>query len=337
MLKLNGLILLLTIFITSCGNAFNFSKIPITFNVPESRYYQFKAQFDEAEDAFKSKSGKDKENGPKPGMVLLNTETGAKDYMENIRSFSFSNDSRWILYSKHMKDAKDKTGTDLIMKSLLDSAAYTYSFVTKYALDSISSHLALVVADTNGMGNGVFVSDLTTQPGEFVSIYNDSSAWADNLTWNNREQSLAYLAGIPGEKEKREKAALFTWSPGQSDAEVVLEDQDLEEGWLVYHTNRLRWSKDGQRLFLGTKPETEIIPEVELIIGHQADVPKLNPEETQNRFNLVFKNFIKIFAGKDHPLVLFLDDLQWADLASLNLINVGLIGREIKNTTRHLA
>ncbi|TDJ08097.1 MAG: hypothetical protein E2O68_02600 [Deltaproteobacteria bacterium] len=52
-------ILFLTIILTSCGNAFRFSKLPITFNVPESRYYQFKAQFDETEDAFKSKSGKD--------------------------------------------------------------------------------------------------------------------------------------------------------------------------------------------------------------------------------------------------------------------------------------
>jgi hypothetical protein len=57
MLKINGLVFLL--FLVSCGNAYNFSKLPITFNVPESRYYQFKAQFDETEDAFKSKSGKD--------------------------------------------------------------------------------------------------------------------------------------------------------------------------------------------------------------------------------------------------------------------------------------
>jgi predicted ATPase/signal transduction histidine kinase/CheY-like chemotaxis protein len=65
-----------------------------------------------------------------------------------------------------------------------------------------------------------------------------------------------------------------------------------------------------------------VIPEVELIIGPQPDVPELAPTEAQNRFNLVFQKFIKVLAQPKHPLVIFLDDLQWADRASLNLINI---------------
>ncbi|MBD2694683.1 ATP-binding protein [Anabaena catenula] len=63
-----------------------------------------------------------------------------------------------------------------------------------------------------------------------------------------------------------------------------------------------------------------VIPEVELIIGAQPDVPELPPKEAQNRFNLVFQNFISVFTQKEHPVVIFIDDLQWADIASLNLI-----------------
>ncbi len=63
-----------------------------------------------------------------------------------------------------------------------------------------------------------------------------------------------------------------------------------------------------------------VIPEVELIIGPQPPVPELGTVETQNRFNLVFKNFLRLFCGPDHLLVIFLDDLQWIDSASLNLI-----------------
>ncbi len=66
----------------------------------------------------------------------------------------------------------------------------------------------------------------------------------------------------------------------------------------------------------------EIIPELELIIGKQPKAQELSPMESQNRFNMVFLNFIHVFAAKEHPLILFLDDLQWADSASLKLIQL---------------
>ncbi|AFZ19629.1 hybrid sensor histidine kinase/response regulator [Allocoleopsis franciscana] len=66
----------------------------------------------------------------------------------------------------------------------------------------------------------------------------------------------------------------------------------------------------------------EVIPEVELIIGKQPPVPELSSTESQNRFNLVFQNLIRAFCAKEHPLVIFLDDLQWADSATLKLIEL---------------
>ena len=66
----------------------------------------------------------------------------------------------------------------------------------------------------------------------------------------------------------------------------------------------------------------EVIPEVELIVGPQPPVPDLGAHESQNRFNLVFQKFIRVFTQKEHPLVIFLDDLQWIDSASLKLIQL---------------
>ena len=66
----------------------------------------------------------------------------------------------------------------------------------------------------------------------------------------------------------------------------------------------------------------DVIPEVELIVGKQPPVLELGANESQNRFNLVFQNFIKVFTKPEHPLALFLDDLQWADGASLKLIQL---------------
>ncbi|MEP6490289.1 trifunctional serine/threonine-protein kinase/ATP-binding protein/sensor histidine kinase [Microcoleus vaginatus GB2-A3] len=66
----------------------------------------------------------------------------------------------------------------------------------------------------------------------------------------------------------------------------------------------------------------EVIPELERIIGQQPPVPELSGSAAQNRFNLLFDKFIQVFARKEHPLVIFLDDLQWADSASLKLIQL---------------
>ncbi|MEH1818910.1 MAG: AAA family ATPase [Nostoc sp.] len=75
---------------------------------------------------------------------------------------------------------------------------------------------------------------------------------------------------------------------------------------------------------------TDVIPEVELIVGEQSCIPELGPAESQNRFNLVFQNFISVFAKKEHPLTVFLDDMQWADTATLNLIETIITGSSIQ-------
>ncbi|MUG98325.1 AAA family ATPase [Scytonema sp. UIC 10036] len=66
----------------------------------------------------------------------------------------------------------------------------------------------------------------------------------------------------------------------------------------------------------------DVIPEVERIMGPQPEVPQLGPTESQNRFNRLFQQFIHVFCKPEHPLVVFLDDLQWADSASLKLIQL---------------
>lgn len=64
----------------------------------------------------------------------------------------------------------------------------------------------------------------------------------------------------------------------------------------------------------------DLIPELALIVGEQPPVAELPPQEAQNRFQQVFRRFLGVFAQAEHPLALFLDDLQWLDRATLDLI-----------------
>jgi PAS domain S-box-containing protein len=64
----------------------------------------------------------------------------------------------------------------------------------------------------------------------------------------------------------------------------------------------------------------DVVPELKLIIGDQPPVPELPPQDAQRRFQLVFRRFIGVFARPEHPLALFLDDLQWLDTATLELL-----------------
>ncbi|MEH2341281.1 MAG: AAA family ATPase [Nostoc sp.] len=84
---------------------------------------------------------------------------------------------------------------------------------------------------------------------------------------------------------------------------------------------------------LGTNGQIiiDIIPEVELIIGKQPSVPEVGAAEAQNRFHRVFGQFVRVFCSESHPLVIFLDDLQWIDSATLKLIELMLLDEQTKS------
>jgi PAS domain S-box-containing protein len=82
-----------------------------------------------------------------------------------------------------------------------------------------------------------------------------------------------------------------------------------------------RW-RDDLREALGSNGQliVNLVPELELVIGAQPPAADLPAQDAQNRFQMVFLRFLGVFARKEHPLALFLDDLQWLDAATLDLL-----------------
>ena len=76
---------------------------------------------------------------------------------------------------------------------------------------------------------------------------------------------------------------------------------------------------------------TNLVPNLELLIGPQRELPELTGEDSRRRFDYVFGKFFAAFCDADHPIVLFLDDVQWADAASFQLIQNLLTAREVTN------
>lgn len=108
--------------------------------------------------------------------------------------------------------------------------------------------------------------------------------------------------------------------------------KELMKQILAEGEERIRLWKENLLKHLGPNGKiiTDVIPEVELIIGEQPDVAELGPEETYNRFIMVFKNFISVFSRAEHPLVVVLDDVQWADSASYQMIKTIVTDPDIK-------
>jgi serine/threonine protein kinase len=91
--------------------------------------------------------------------------------------------------------------------------------------------------------------------------------------------------------------------------------------------------RDALREALGPHGEliVNLIPELEYVVGKQPPVSELSPQDAQTRFHGLFRRFVGVFARPEHPLVLFLDDLQWLDTATLQLLEVLIIEQEMRH------
>ncbi len=100
--------------------------------------------------------------------------------------------------------------------------------------------------------------------------------------------------------------------------------KELVDILLTENESRLSHIRDEIQEALGEEGLvlTNVIPNLEHIIGEQPEIPELRGTESQNRFNYIIRKFVKAISTKEHPIVLFIDDMQWADSASLGIFKL---------------
>jgi PAS domain S-box-containing protein len=108
--------------------------------------------------------------------------------------------------------------------------------------------------------------------------------------------------------------------------------QSLVRPILAKNEEELGHWRDAIREALGPNGQlmVDLVPELKVIIGEQQPAPELPPRDAQSRFQLVFRRFISAFT-REHPLALFLDDLQWLDAATLDLMEDLLTHPDVKD------
>ncbi|MEG4089072.1 AAA family ATPase [Microcoleus sp. K1-B6] len=174
----------------------------------------------------------------------------------------------------------------------IDSLLTAFAQVSQQGKDVCATSSLMLISGYSGIGKSALVQELykpiTQQRGYFISG-----------KFDQYQRNIPYSA-------------------------IVSAFQDLAKQLLTESEVQLKEWREKLLDALGINAQViiDVIPEIELIIGKQPAPPELGAAEAENRFNFVFQNFIKVFTKPEHPLTIFIDDLQWADGASLKLMQL---------------
>ncbi|MFQ6037432.1 MAG: prolyl oligopeptidase family serine peptidase, partial [Candidatus Aminicenantales bacterium] len=215
---------------------------------------------------------------PKQGMALLETSSGKLVKYESVQSFAFSEDSRWIGILHHPEEKSppgkekpeavpekdeetekkkpEKKGALFVLRSLETGEEVQIPSVLSFAFDPSSLYLAYAVATPDGRGNGVFCVELLEDSLPRIPVAARASGTFAGLSWTKTGSTLAFLESFP--EEGSEKAGSFSvgiWDGKRREKKEAVRPEDIPEGWMIPEKNPVSWSRDGERLFVGLKPE----------------------------------------------------------------------------------
>jgi dipeptidyl aminopeptidase/acylaminoacyl peptidase len=312
-----------------------------------------------------------KSKPPKAGMALLNTQTGNIKEFKNIKSFSFTDDSNWLIYVPHPEDKKDKKDKKeqkkekegekekkaeakkpaksnvaekkeeskkekkpavkkknapksktitLVMLHLSTGKEIRIEKVDKYSIDPGSRFIVYSISKPKSADDskesaikkashaaGLFARDLKKADAPEKQIHTACEQTTfTNFTWSKTKSRLAFILHVdPKEEEHSEKSdkkdnkqaevsknkekkrelftsELFVWDGVKGSLKSAVSPKNTPNGWLIPKENRLKWTKDENRLFFGFKPVDEY-----LFTHPQKEKPKkqdnINREEKGNK------------------------------------------------------
>ncbi len=242
----------------------------------------------------------DKKTEPNNSLKIINLLTKEEWNEENLNLFKFSEDSKWIAFSKKedkenkpkLEKFKDKElGTDLILKHLKSGTNIIIPYVSEFIFDTNSVFLFYTVSSPDGNKDGVYCRELTKEyaPERFIS--KKENTCFSNIDWSPITNNLAFLTSTLNEKGKPEFCSLNFWDEKTNKIIIAIEDTSTLKEWYIPNKNSLIWSKDYPYLYFGLKPLSEKIDDIEKI--------KFNDENFYNQDTLLAKSEVNIWHWND--------------------------------------
>jgi hypothetical protein len=224
------------------------------------------------EPSFEARETADRSEQPRPGLALLETETGEVGSWEEVKSFGFSGDGAWLARLLHAPReepnegeggpeeevseeegprTRDNPGTTLVLRDLGSGVETEIPHVARFAFDDSGDWIAYVVAEPQGEGDGIFVTRLDNDS-DPVELGAGPYSRIESMTWWEHGAQLAWVMTEEDEKGEPGPGSLHFWD-GEGPS-TALPPEALAEGWILPAANDLNWSRDGERLFYGARP-----------------------------------------------------------------------------------
>ena len=202
---------------------------------------------------------------PSDAAVIVDTSNGHQLVYEDVKQAGLSQ-VRDLLFVHHafvedtlLSDTVNEqlkgAGTVLVVRDLENQWVRPLSFVDQWSVDSLATTLVYTRKDTTDLGNGLYALSLAGPDTEPLAIDTAGHHRFGRFTWHEGDPMLAYMRAADLEKDTAETASLFRWRPGQERPDALLGQQDVREGYFLPFDNSLSWTRDGERLFFGVRPE----------------------------------------------------------------------------------
>ena len=223
-------------------------------------------------------ASKEEKKELKDGAVIINTTTAEKVSLENVKSVTFSGDSRYALVHFYKEKAleedkkkedkaakneekkepkrflkKDMLGTKATLVELFTGKSLHFDNVQTAQFAEQGSYLAYVSANENGTDNKITV--VNTSNVQSTTLDATVLASYPHIQWNKAGNILAFLKSSYEQKQNQREHQLFTYKTGTTKAQLIKAQQN---DWFISHDNQLTWSQDGERLFFGQRPTKDV-------------------------------------------------------------------------------